>query len=133
MLYPEAGHNGDTIPVLAEQWRDLLADEDVAEQEFVWAMRRAKKRCKFFPTIADVLEGVHEYREHPPARVDAAHRLPQESAVPLSAEEIARNKARLDVIAAQIARKIAAEEAAVMLEKLGNPMFQGTYMSRKTQ
>ena len=128
VLYPEAGHNGNTIPALAEQWRDLLADEDVAEPEFVWAMRRAKKKCKYFPNIADIMEGVTEYREHPPARIDAAHRLPQESAVPLSPEEIERNKQRIDILAAQMARKITAEEAAIRMAKLGHPAFNGTFV-----
>lgn len=128
LLYPEAGHNGQTLPHLAEQWADLLADEDVAEPEFVWAMRRAKKKCKFFPTIADILEGVTEYREHPPARVDAAHRLPQASVVPLSPEEIERNKQCIGILAEQAARKITAEEAATRMAKLGHPAFNGTYL-----
>lgn len=128
LLFPEAGHNGETIPHLAEQWQDLLADEDVAEPEFRWAMRRAKKRCRFFPKIADIMEGVTEYREHPPARIDAAHRLPQESSVPLSPEEIERNKARLEIIGQQAARKITAEEAAIRMAKLGHPAFSGTFM-----
>ena len=112
VLYPEAGHNGATLALLAEQWRDLLTDESVDEAEFVWAMRRAKKRCRFFPKPVDVLEGVQAYREHPPAKVDAAHRLPEESVVPLTAEERARNVKKIAVLIAQAARQISPEEAA---------------------
>lgn len=118
VLYPEAGHNGNTIPALAEQWRDLLADEDVAEAEFLWAVRRAKKKCRFFPKIADIMEGVTEYREHPPATVDAAHRLPQESIVPLSPEEIARNQARLAILTKQFTGKLTAQEALEQMRTL---------------
>ena len=154
VLYPEAGHNGASIEILAEQWADLLSDddEDVSEAEFLWAIRRAKKRCKFFPKVADIMEGVNEYRERPPATVDAAHRLPQESVVNLSPAEIERNKARLEILALQAQNKIspqdaarrmemlfpkytmttaqqaAAEEAATRLAKLGHPAFNGTYM-----
>lgn len=156
VLYPEAGHNGASLEILAEQWADLLADEDVSEDEFCWAIRRAKKRCKFFPKPADIMEGVGEYRHNPPPTVDAAHRLPQESAVCLSPEEIERNKARLEILTLQAANKISpqdaarrmellfpkyhltaaqdaaqkttAEEAATRMAKLGHPAFTGTYM-----
>lgn len=114
VLYPEAGHNGATLVLLAEQWQDLLADDGVNEAEFVWAMRRAKKHCRFFPKIADILEGVRAYREHPPpaATVDARHRLPEESVVPLTAEERARNVKKIAVLMAQAAHQISPEEAA---------------------
>ena len=113
VLYPEAGHNGTTLVSLAEQWQDLLADDGVDEAEFVWAMRRAKKHCRFFPKLVDILEGVQAYREHPPAnKVDAAHRLPEESVVPLTAEERARNVKKIAVLIAQAARQISPEEAA---------------------
>lgn len=118
VLYPEAGHNGNTISVLAEQWRDLLADEDVSEPEFLWAVRRAKKKCRFFPKPADILEGVNEYRERLPDRVDEARRLPQSSAVALSPEEIRRNKERLEIIAMQAAKKISPEDATRRLSRL---------------
>lgn len=118
MLYPEAGHNGATLALLAEQWRDLLADEQVDEAEFVWAMRRAKKRCRFFPKPVDVLEGVQAYREHPPAKLGAAHRLPAESVVPLTADERARNVKKIAVLIAQAARQISPEEAADELQAI---------------
>lgn len=119
VLYPEAGHNGETLNFLAELWQDLLADEDVSEPEFLWAMRRAMKKCRFFPKIADIMEGVDKYREEPPTKVTyPAHMLPQQSAVALSPEEIARNKAKLEVIKLQLARQITTEEAEQRIMEL---------------
>ena len=118
VLYPEAGHNGATLVLLAEQWQDLLADDAVTEAEFVWSMRRAKKHCRFFPKIADILEGVRAYREHPPATVDAKHRLAEESTVPLTPDEKARNRKRIAVMLAQLSHQISPEEAADELQAI---------------
>lgn len=118
VLYPEAGHNGATLVLLVEQWQDLLAADSVDETEFVWAMRWAKKHCRFFPKPVDVLEGVRAYREHPPTRVDARHRLPEESTVSLTPEEKERNRKRIAVMRAQLSHRISPEEAAAKLQSI---------------
>lgn len=110
--YPEPGHNGMTLREIADDWRDLMADEDVSEAEFVQAVRRHKKRSDFFPKLADILAGVRECREHPPARVDEAHRLPVESVVPLSRAEVAENIRRLKLLALLAAKRITNEECS---------------------
>lgn len=118
VLYPEAGHNGATLVILAEQWQDLLADDAVDEAEFIWAMRWVKRHCRFFPKIADILEGVRAYREHPPATVDAKQRLAEESMVPVTPEERARNRKRIAVMLAQLSHQISPEEAADELQAI---------------
>lgn len=116
VLFPLEGHNGASLRLLAGYWRDLLADEDVGDEEFAFALRRAMKRCRYWPKIADILEGVREFRENPP-RIGPERRLAQESVVPLSAEERRRNLRRMAIIGRQARREITAEEAERMIRE----------------
>lgn len=123
VLYPEAGHNGASLALLAGEWHDLLTEEDVQADEFVAAMRRVKKRCRFFPKIADVLEGVRDLREHPP-QIDEAHRLPEPPpGGGISDEKRERVRRAIDIIRRQFTgpkeQRLHPEEARRQIKALG--------------
>lgn len=108
--YPEAGHNGKSISILADDWFDLLSEEDVSSTEFAAALRQAKKRCRFFPKLADLMENIREIRANPPV-IDQDRQLTAQGEAPMSQEQIDRNVRRLKILADQIAGKITADEA----------------------
>ena len=73
-------------------------------------MRQAKKRCRFFPKLADLMESIREIRANPPV-IDQDRQLTAQGEAPMSQEEIDRNVRRLKALAGQIAGKITADEA----------------------
>ena len=118
--YPESGHNGQTLSRLAADWLDLLSEEGVTQGQFSAGVRHAVKNCSFFPKVADVLKGVREYRENPPAKPKAnalqiAERTSQHDLTP---EEIERNRARLDNIVDMLAGKISMNDAVKRAEDM---------------
>ncbi len=63
--YPEAGHTGETIALISEDYFEDLTSEQVALNQFQAAMKIVRKRCKFFPKVADILEAKEEYCRNP--------------------------------------------------------------------
>lgn len=107
-LHPECGHNGKTLYVVAQEWAAVLEHEEASTAEFLDALAVVKRRCKFFPTPADLVEGLREIREHPP-RIPEQMRLPEPEFTP---EKQARVRACCAIIAAQLARQITPDEAS---------------------
>lgn len=113
MLYPEAGHNGDTLRVIAQEWAAVLEEQEAAESEFLAAMRVLKRRCKFFPTPADLYEALVWVREHPPSAQYPL--LPEPGPSP---ERLARTRQACRIISAQLTGQMSASEASKRLDAL---------------
>jgi hypothetical protein len=61
--YPEAGQNGESLVALANDYFEDLRDENVSDELFLIAARNARKVCRFFPKIADILVEVEKNKE----------------------------------------------------------------------
>jgi len=119
--YPEAGHNGVTISKLAEDWYNLLVEEDVTSGQFAHGVRHAVKHCRFFPKLADILVGVKTYREKTPPqpKADPNVKMIEEytaNADNLLPEEIERNRKMIKMIAKAATRQVTIEEAVEYVE-----------------
>lgn len=118
--YPESGHNSNTLARLAFDWFDLLSEEDVTQRQFSAGIRHAVKTCRFFPKLADVLEGVANYRSNPNTRPlpNGALQIEEHTATTanLTPEEVERNKARVRSIVAMLSRKITMDDAVKAVE-----------------
>ena len=102
---------------MAFDWHDLLVEEGVTQKQFSSGVRHAVKTCRFFPKLADVLEGVATYRERPPQpQVNAMQIEDVTSRHDLTPEEIERNKERLKTISDMLAGKLSTDEAIRTVE-----------------
>ena len=89
----------------------------MTQKQFSSGVRHAVKTCRFFPKLADVLEGVATYRERPPQpQVNAMQIEDTTSQHDLTPEEVARNKERIEDILQMLAGKKSIEEAVEAVE-----------------
>ncbi len=116
--YPESGHNGTTLGSVANDYFDDLLSEYVSSNEFKFAIVQVRKKCKFFPKMADILEAVNEYRKNPPPSktVRIAEDCGQEA--PLTPEQIERNKKRYWILSQISSGRISYEEGTKKIEEL---------------
>lgn len=117
-LYPEAGHNDKTLRVTAKEWAELLDAWEASGREFMDALTVVKTRCNFFPKPADLKSALDWIREHPP-RVPESHRLPEYTFGHESAERREKTQKAIDIITAQLTKKITPDEAARRIAALG--------------
>jgi len=114
--YPESGHNATSIGKLAFDWHDLLTEEGVTRKQFSAGIRHAVKTCRFFPKLADVLEGVRGYRESPPQpKSDTLQIADTTSMHDVTPEEVERNKERIQIILKALSKELTIEEAVEMV------------------
>ena len=118
LLYPEAGHNADSLNVLAWEWARLLDAWEVNHIEFRDAMVVVKSRCRFFPTPGDLKAAIDAIRENPP-RVPESRRLQDYSFGPIPEERRAKTQEAIAIIAAQLKREITPDEASRRIAALG--------------
>ena len=124
--YPESGHNLNTLGRLSFDWFDLLKEEGVTRPQFSAGIRHAVKTCRFFPKLADVLDGVKNYRTNPPAPRSAALQIEEHTATSNSwtPEEIARNMERIEMIRLVFhpdpEKRVTVEEAVAFVESVGH-------------
>jgi len=122
--YPEAGHNSKTIIRLADDWLDLLSEDNVTSNQFSQGVRWSVKNCRFFPKVADVLEGVRIHRTAIPTVLP----MPKVAQIEESTtdgknwteEELARNKERISHILAMLSREKTMDQAVSDVERCGN-------------
>ena len=118
LLYPQAGHNAESLNVVAWEWARMLDDLGANNVEFADAMAVVKRRCRFFPTPADVAEALRWVREHPP-RVPEERRLEAYSFGPDSEERRQKTQQAIAIITAQLTKQITPEEASRRIAALG--------------
>lgn len=78
--YPEAGHNGDSLRQISADYFEDLTDDRTSSEEFAEVVKLARRRCKFFPKIADIIELRNELRANP-TRKPVAGLIEEESMV----------------------------------------------------
>lgn len=63
--YPEAGHNGATLRGICEDYFEDFTEDRTSAEEFTQIVKLARKRCKFFPKVSDLMELRNELRANP--------------------------------------------------------------------
>ena len=111
-------YSNEELLFLAEEYLEDLQDEDVSQKQFVYACKVVRKRNKFFPKVADILDAVKEYRENPPA--SDSLQLPEDAGqdAPLSAEQARVNAERLAILGKIASGEITYEEGTKRMEQL---------------
>jgi hypothetical protein len=110
--FPESGHNGKTLQLLAGDWFELLSSEGVTSGQFTAGIKYSKKTCSFFPKVADVMKGVMSFRESPPAiKHDQQQLTDTTSNHDLAPEEISRNKERIGEILKMLRKETSVDKA----------------------
>lgn len=124
-----------SIGKLAFDWHDLLTEEGVTQKQFSSGVRHAVKTCRFFPKLADVLEGVSRYRERPPEPTVDESRMIEAvtSHHDLTPEEIERNKARVKTIRDMLAGRMTMDDAVAAVDKLAHIETFGTHESKQNR
>jgi len=106
--YPEAGHNGDSLRQISADYFEDLTDDRTSQAEFLQAVKLARRRCKFFPKIADIIELRNELRANPIRKPVAG--LIEES-MERTPEMQAEGELNLEIIRVMISQHVNPEEA----------------------
>lgn len=61
--YPNSGHTENGIEIIAEDWGMDFSAARVSQENFSRMVILARRRCKFFPSLADMLEFSREISE----------------------------------------------------------------------
>ncbi len=111
--HPEAGYTNEQLARIAHEYHEDLVSEGVTAREFESVAREARKRCRFFPKMVDLLDALQQHRKRPPEQpTSGAIRIEEvTSHHDLTPEEIERNKARVKAITNMLAGKITMDEA----------------------
>ena len=111
LRFPSQKSNEHLARISHEYFEDLQS-EGVTLKQFEAAALIVRKRCRFFPLMADILEAVQQYRERPPQpQINAMQIEDVTSNHDLTPEEIKRNKERIDEILQMLAGKKSIDEA----------------------
>lgn len=62
LRFPECVRDVNILNFLANEYFEDLESEDVTPEEFDHACRVVRKKCTFFPKVADILSVVHVAR-----------------------------------------------------------------------
>jgi hypothetical protein len=112
--------------MISKEYFEDLGSEGVTLRQFDAAAKTVRKRCRFFPSMADLLDAVREYRERPPAAIEPTQALlaDETSRHDLTQEEIARNLERIEMIKLVFHpdpdKRVSVEEATAFVESVGH-------------
>lgn len=120
--YPEAGHNGGTLNGVARDYFEDLTEDRTSAEEFADAVKLARRRCKFFPKIADIIELREELRAAP-IRKPVAGLIEAESLVK-TPEMMEEGKRNCKIVRLMLEHGISNEAAEKMLNKTERPKPQ---------
>ncbi len=117
--YPESGHTRETLTEIAVDYWSDLSEEIQTDHQFINAVKQARKVCKFFPKISDIIDAHRKCIQSNPERnilqledVSTYHD-PTE-------KELAINKKRIEILQKVISKKITMEEGEKLQEELLN-------------
>lgn len=119
--FKSAGHTLDQLSRLSTEYLEDLQSEGVTLRQFEAAALSVRKRCRFFPSMADILEAVKEYRANPPVATSGALQIAEvTSNHDLTPEELERNEERVRLITEALAGRLSFEEAEREVERIGH-------------
>ena len=102
---------------LSQEYFEDLKSERVTLKQFEASALIVRKRCRFFPLMADILDAVQQYREAPPQpKINANQIEDVTSNHDLTPEEIERNKQRVAEILSMLKGQKSIDEAVAAVE-----------------
>lgn len=121
--FREAGYANEQLARLSQEYFEDLQSEGVTERQFEAAANSARKRCRFFPKMCDILQAVQEYRERPPLPKGGIAQIESTSSRhDLTPEERRRDKARMKIIMNIAMKKVDKAKGLAAVEKLSHIM-----------
>jgi hypothetical protein len=106
---------------LSTEYLEDLQSEGVTLRQFEAAALTVRKRCRFFPSMADILDAVKEYRANPPAPAGGALQIADvTSKHDQTPEELERNQKRIRMIAEALAGRMSFDAAEREVERMGH-------------
>lgn len=116
--YREAGYTPDQLEFLTDDYLEDLADEQVTSNQFQEAVKLVRKRCRFFPKVADILEAREKVCRNPSRYTNNLQIADTSSEHDLTPEEIDKNLERLKILGQVVTGEITPEEGEQMQEEL---------------
>lgn len=123
--FRSAGYGNEQLALLSQEYLEDLQAEGVTLRQFDAAARLVRRRSRFFPSMAEILDAVRECRGNPAlmAPIDGSEaRIEAHTATAdnLTPEEISRNKERIAHVVAMLAREKSMEEAVEAVARCGH-------------
>ena len=118
--FPEAGHNGQTIALVSEDYLSDMASEGVTNQQFLDAIDHSRKSCGFFPKVKDLLESWRFVCANPPRKGTQLQLSDSTSEHDQTPEEVELSDELRKLAVKAMNKEITSEEAARTMEKLIN-------------
>jgi len=114
--FRSAGYGNEQLARISTEYLEDLQSEGVTPAQFEAAAMAVRKRCRFFPSMADILEAVAEHRARPPQpKSDTLQLSDTTSMHDLTPEEVERNKERIQIILKALSKELTIEEAVEMV------------------
>lgn len=124
--FKSAGYANEQLALLSSEYLEDLQGENVTLRQFESAAKLVRKRCKFFPTMAEILDCVNECRRRPELMLPANGFGPVAQIEASTTdgdnwtdEEIARNRERIGHILAMLSNEKTMDQAVSDVERCG--------------
>ena len=120
--FKSAGYANEQLARLSMEYLEDLQSEGVTLRQFEAAALTVRKRCRFFPSMADILDAVKEYRANPPAAAASGSLQIEDvtSKHDITPEEAERNRKRIELILKALKKRMSFEEAEQEVERMGH-------------
>lgn len=117
--FKSAGYMNEQLARISTEYLEDLQSEGVTLRQFEAAALAVRKRCRFFPSMADILDAVKEYRANPPVVASGALQIADTTSKhDLTPEEVERNKERIRLITEAMAGRMSFEDAQREVERM---------------
>lgn len=117
-------YTNEQLARLSGEYLEDLQAEGVTLRQFDAAARLVRRRCRFFPSMVEILNAVQECRCKPELMAVAsdAPQIEAHTATPdnLTAEEIKRNRERVRLIAKALAGRLSWDDAERSVSQMGH-------------
>jgi len=103
--FPSAGYTPDQLRLLSREYHEDLVDE-MCKEDFDAAIRIVRKRAKFFPTVAEIIEACQEVKRSTPGYASMPYYKEYDVQEYTEEEWERSNKERLKALARSVGTKI---------------------------
>lgn len=109
--FPAAGYAPDQLRLLAREYHEDLVDE-MCQEDFDAAIRIVRKRTKFFPTVAEIIEACKEVKQSEPGYASIPCYRQYEAHEMTDEEWDESNRARIQALTRNVVKKIETDREA---------------------
>lgn len=103
--FPFAGYTPDQLRLLSREYHEDLVDE-MCREDFDAAIRIVRKRAKFFPTVAEIIEACQEVKRSVPGYASMPYYKEYDVQQYTEEEWQRSNKARIEALAGSCVERI---------------------------